>query len=61
MKGQGAKFLGVALATIAGFYIYDNYIASSELVGAAEEAQETFRGRRFGGNQARGRRHSLRR
>lgn len=62
MKGQGAKFLGVALATIAGFYIYDNYIASSELVGGAEETtQESFRGRRFGGNQARGRRHSLRR
>ena len=68
MKGQGAKFLGVALATIAGFYIYDNYIASS----GAEEITETpevtdeirrrrFRGNRFGGNQARGRRHSLRR
>lgn len=65
MKGQGAKFLGVALATIAGFYIYDNYIASSEVAGGAEETPEEtrrrFRGKRFGGNQARGRRHSLRR
>jgi len=66
MKGQGAKFLGVALATIAGFYIYDNYIASSEIVagGGSEETPEErrrFRGRRFGGNQARGRRQPLRR
>ena len=65
MKGQGAKFLGVALATIAGFYIYDNYIASSDLGGAGgqeeEETRRRFRGKRFGGNQPRGRRQRLRR
>ena len=68
MKGQGAKFLGVALATIAGFYIYDNFIStSSDLGGAggteetAEETRRRFRGKRFGGNQPRGRRQRLRR
>tara|TARA_E500000318_G_C3559178_1_gene212585 strand:+ start:1022 stop:1222 length:201 start_codon:yes stop_codon:yes gene_type:complete len=66
MKGQGAKFLGVALATIAGFYIYDNFISTSEVVsgGGEEETEETrrrFRGKRFGGNQPRGRANRLRR
>lgn len=66
MKGQGAKFLGVALATIAGFFIYDNYIASSEVAApapneTAEETRRRFRGKRFGGNQPRGRRQPLRR
>ena len=62
MKGQGAKFLGVALATIAGFYIYDNFISTSEV--GEEETEETrrrFRGKRFGGNQPRGRANRLRR
>ena len=66
MKGQGAKFLGVALATIAGFFIYDNYIASSDIVAGgteetSEEERRRFRGKRFGGNQPRGRRQRLRR
>lgn len=64
MKGQGAKFLGVALATIAGFYVYDNFISTSsdleEVGGGEEETTEEirrrFRGKRFGGNQPRGRR-----
>jgi len=68
MKGQAAKFLGVALATIAGFYIYDNYVASSaaeevitESAAGAEGERRRFRGKRFGGNQPRGRRQALRR
>lgn len=66
MKGQGAKFLGVALATIAGFYIYDNFISTSSDLGGAggqeeEETRRRFRGKRFGGNQPRGRRQRLRR
>ena len=59
MKGKTAMFIGTALATILGFYVYDNYIATSESSGGSEEPVETFRGRRFGGNMPRGRRNRL--
>ena len=42
MKGQGAKFLGVALATIAGFYVYDNFIADST-DGRTQEANNELK------------------
>jgi hypothetical protein len=62
MKGKAAMFIGTALATILGFYVYDNYIATSDVAGAGAEGEtEEFRGRRFGGNMPRGRSERLRR
>ena len=57
MKGKTAMFIGTALATILGFYVYDNYISTSTT--DETEVTEDFRGRRFGGNMPRGRRQRL--
>ena len=59
MKGKTAMFIGTALATILGFYVYDNYIATSASSGLTEQTTEEIRGRRFGGNMPRGRRQRL--